>query len=175
MIEIKRADENDAALLSDLSNITFIETFRGTCSDEDLTGFIDSCFNENIISNELNDPEDLYYIAFIDGFPAGYIRMKENYADYPAVKKYKALELKRIYVLNEFHSKKIGAALMQSAIDIAKQKSYEVLWLGVWELNAKAYSFYKKWGFIDTGDTHLFPIGDTPQTDKWLIKFIERN
>jgi GNAT superfamily N-acetyltransferase len=172
---IIRATKDDAQLLSDLSNVTFIETFRGTCSDDDLIGFIDKCFNENVIASELNDADDLYYIAFVEGFPAGYIRLKENYEDYPAIKKYRALELKRIYVLKEFHGKKIGAALMQFAIEVAKQNQYEVLWLGVWEHNHTAYSFYKKWGFVDTGDTHLFPIGNTPQTDNWLMKFIEKH
>lgn len=171
-IKIKRALPADAALIADLSNITFIETFRGTCSDDDLMDFINKCFNEDVIAEELNDPEDLYYIAFANGFPAGYIRLKENYDDYPPIKKYRAIELKRIYVLKEFHSQKIGAALMQHAVTIAKQKQYEVLWLGVWEHNHKAYSFYKQWGFTDTGDSHPFPIGNTPQTDYWLIKLL---
>lgn len=174
-IEIRRADENDAQLLSDLSNITFIETFRGTCTDKDLTDFIDRYFNKAVIDEELKDEEDYYFIAFADGFPAGYIRLKENYDDYPAIKKYKALELKRIYVLKEFHSNKIGFALMKFAIDFAMKFQFHVLWLGVWEHNHQAYSFYKKWGFSDTGDTHPFPIGNTEQTDNWLIKFIGKH
>ncbi len=64
---------------------------------------------------------------------------------------------------------------MTYALQFASQKKYEVLWLGVWEHNEKAKSFYKKWGFADTGDTHDFPIGNTPQKDNWLIKFIGKN
>ena len=29
-----------------------------------------------------------------------------------------------------------------------------------------------KYGFIDSGYTHDFPIGNTPQTDVWLWKFL---
>ena len=172
-LNIKRATTEDADLISHLSKITFEDTFRGTCTDEDLQGFVDHAFSPGAVLNELKDENDLYFIAWYNNVAAGYMRLKEDYSDYPAIKKYKALELKRIYVLKKYQSKKIGAALMAYALQLAEQKNYEVLWLGVWEHNYKARSFYKKWGFMDTGDTHPFPIGNTPQTDNWLIKFVK--
>ncbi len=174
-INIKRADKNDAQLISDLSNITFIETYRGSCADKDLIAFMDNSFNEEAILRELEDNDDFYYIAFADGFPAGYMRLQEDSREYPFDKEYKALQLKRIYVLKEYHSKKIGAALMKYAIKLAKEKNYEILWLGVWEHNEKAKLFYKKWGFQGPGLPHIFTVGDTSHTDYWLIKFIEKN
>ncbi len=47
------------------------------------------------------------------------------------------------------------------------------MFLGVWERNERAKAFYKKWGFADTGVRHNFPIGNTPQTDHWMIKLVE--
>ena len=169
-INISRATPQDAALISHLSKITFEDTFKGTCTDEDMQSFVENCFSPAATSEELKDEDDLYFIALYNNHAAGYMRLKENYDDYPAIKKYKALELKRIYVLKEYHSKKIGAALMAHALHLAVEKNYEVIWLGVWEHNYKAQSFYKKWGFTDTGDSHSFPIGNTPQTDIWMIK-----
>ncbi len=67
------------------------------------------------------------------------------------LRKHKSIELKRIYVLKEYHSQKIGAKLMSFALDFAAEKNYELVWLGVWEHNEKAKSFYKKFGFVDTG------------------------
>ena len=172
-LNIKRATAEDAGLISHLSKITFEDTFKGTCTDEDLQGFVDNVFSPAAVLNELKNEDDLYFIAWYNNVAAAYMRLKEDYNDYPVIKKYKALELKRIYVLKEYHSKKIGAALMAHALRLAEQKNYEVLWLGVWEHNYKAQSFYKKWGFMDTGDSHPFPIGNTPQTDNWLIKFLK--
>ncbi len=174
-IKINRANEGDAQLLSHLGEITFVETFAGTCTDEDMQSFIKNVFPANVLMNELKDENDFYFIAFANDVPVGYMRLKEDYTDYPAMQKYKALELKRIYVKKEFHSKKIGAALMEYALQFAITKNYEALWLGVWEHNYKAQDFYKKWGFRDTGYTHNFPIGNTPQTDNWLIKSIEEH
>ena len=61
---------------------------------------------------------------------------------------------------------------MKFALEFADKNNYEAIFLGVWEHNEKARIFYRKWGFTDTGFTHNFPIGNTPQTDHWLIKFI---
>ena len=171
---IRGAIENDASLLSEISTETFLDTFTGTCSKEDIQGFVKTFFNPAQISDELRDINDFYFIAFISDQPVGYIRMKEEKNEIRGLEQYKAIELKRIYVLKNYHSKKIGAKLMTFALNFASEKNYEVIWLGVWEHNEKAKSFYEKFGFIDSGATHPFPIGNTPQTDLWLYKFIAK-
>jgi GNAT superfamily N-acetyltransferase len=172
-IDIRRATLNDASLLSHLSTVTFLDTFRGTCTDEDIEQFVADCFSTNAVISELQDENDFYFIAFIDSVAVGYIRMKEVKSEVPETKKYRSIELKRIYVLREYHSKKAGAALMKYALQFAGKNSYEAVFLGVWEHNERAKAFYKKWGFANTGVTHDFPIGDTPQTDHWMIKWLE--
>ncbi len=174
-IKIRRAGPEDIEIISRLSKVTFDETFKGTCTKEDMEYFLENIFSDSNTLQDLKDKNDLYFIAFVKDTAAGYMRLKEDYTDYPDIPKYNAIELKRIYVLKQFQGKKIGAALMQFAINLAKDKGYEAVWLGVWEHNEKAKIFYEKWGFTDTGKTHSFPIGNTPQTDNWLIKFIEKN
>ena len=171
---IRRASIDDTKLLSELGAVTFYDTFTGTCTDEDMQEFIEIYFNKKQVQDELKDPNDFYFIAFIDEVAVGYIRMKEAESDVAIVRNNKSIELKRIYVLKEYHSKKVGAGLMQFAIDFAAENGYKLLWLGVWEHNEKAIRFYKKFGFEDTGIQHPFPIGKTPQTDNWLIRFIEK-
>ena len=171
---IRRADINDAQTLSDLSEITFFDTFKDTCTADDMQGFIKECFNVELIKKELLDPDDFYFIAFINGMAAGYIRMKEDSSDVEIISKHKSIELKRIYVLKKYHSQKLGAALMNFALNFAADKNYEIIWLGVWEHNERAKKFYKKFGFENTGAKHPFPIGNTPQTDEWLFKLIKR-
>ena len=171
-IQIEKALITDAQLISDLSIVTFIETYRGTCSDSDLDSFIETCFNETHIAEELSGEVPQYFIAYADGFPAGYIRIFEDYNDYPAIPIYKAIELKRIYVLENYHSQKVGAALMTYALQLARNRAYEALWLGVWEENLRGLAFYNKFGFEDTGCRHTFYIGTTAQTDHWMIKLL---
>jgi len=54
--------------------------------------------------------------------------------------------------------------LYDKAIEIAREKNAEYVWLGVWEKNLRALSFYKKNGFIEF-DKHIFKLGDDEQTD----------
>ncbi|MEP6617018.1 MAG: GNAT family N-acetyltransferase [Ginsengibacter sp.] len=171
-INIRRAMPGDAPIIAALSEITFVESFKGTCSDEDLDHFVNKCFSPEGIEKELKDENDFYFIAWLNDDPAGYIRLKEDYTDYPAMKKYRAIELKRIYVLLEYQNKKIGAALMARALELAVGEKFEAVWLGVWEFNDKAIEFYKKREFTDTGFTHTFYIGSTAQTDHWMIRML---
>jgi len=97
----------------------------------------------------------------------------EDYSGWPLVQQWKALELKRLYVLKEFHGKKIAQELMDYFIEYATKNKYACVWLGVWEHNMRAQKFYAKYGFVNSGYTHDFPIGDTPQTDWWFWRFLQ--
>jgi ribosomal protein S18 acetylase RimI-like enzyme len=171
-ITTHRATAADAALLSVIAKQTFFDTFTGTCTEEDMQQFLEQYFNENQLRTELENDSDFCFFIKVEGQYAGYIRFMEDYSSFELVRKWKALELKRIYVLKEFKGKGIAQRLMQLVMDYAMANHYEVLWLGVWEHNERAQSFYRKYGFEDSGHTHDFPIGNTPQTDNWLWKFL---
>ena len=171
-INIRRIDTDDVAALSVLARQTFYDTFTGTCTAEDMQGFLDQYYSETQLGKELLDEEMFFFFAEADGAPVAYLQFKEEYKNFPEIKKWKALELKRIYVLSEFHGKGIAQKLMDLYMDFAAEKKYEAVWLGVWEHNVRAQKFYEKYGFADSGYTHDFPIGSTPQTDKWLWKFL---
>jgi len=170
---IKRFALEDAAILSQLAIDTFYNTFKGTCTDEDMDGFLFDYFNIEQVKKELSDSEDYFYYVEVDGKAVGYLRYKKQLNnDLDFLQNRNALELKRLYVLDEYHGKGIAQALTNHFLDIAKKEQYELVFLGVWEHNYKAQNFYTKMGFEDTGHRHPFPIGNTPQTDCWYWKFL---
>ena len=171
-VSIRRATVADAQALSAISKQTFFDTFTGTCSDADMESFLESYYNLQQVASELSDTNDHYCLAEINGKVVGYLRFMEDYRSFAHIKQWKALELKRIYVDKNFHGKGIAQMLMKIVMDYANNNSYEVIWLGVWEHNLRAQSFYEKFGFVNSGFTHDFPIGNTPQTDKWFWKFL---
>lgn len=168
---IRRIEPKDAEILSVLSKKTFYDTFTGTCAEEDMQQFLQEYFDIEVVKKELADANDLYFFIEVDGVAAGYMRLMEDYKNFPLMKQWKALELKRIYVEKTFHGKGLAQELMFFAEEYAKKHKYEVLWLGVWEHNNRAKRFYGKMGFKDSGHMHDFPIGNTPQRDNWLWKF----
>ena len=171
-IEIRRLNKTDVPVLATIAREVFYDTFTGTCTEEDMQGFLDAAFNEEKLTSEISDPENKYFFAEIAGQPAGYLQFMEDYSGFPLMKKWKALELKRIYVKKEFQGKGVAQALMDFILRYASDTGYEVVWLGVWEHNKKAQRFYEKYGFENSGHPHDFPIGSTPQTDFWFWKFL---
>ena len=77
------------------------------------------------------------------------------------------LELKRLYVARAWHGQGVAQALMDAAIDAARARGAQTLWLGVWERNPRAVAFYAKYGFTRVGE-HTFMLGSDSQTD-WLL------
>lgn len=57
---------------------------------------------------------------------------------------------------------------MLKCLEFAEENQHDTLWLGVWESNDLAISFYRKFGFEKCGE-HVFMFGNDPQTD-WLMQ-----
>ena len=171
-ITIRRITAADIAILSAMAKQTFYDTFTGTCTEADMQDFLEEYFNEPRLKKEISNDDNFYFFAEAGGVPVGYLQFMEDYNGLPLMQQWKALELKRIYVLTPFHGKGIAQQLMEFILNWARQQQYEVIWLGVWEHKLRAQKFYEKYGFVNSGHTHDFPIGNTPQTDIWLWKFL---
>ncbi len=171
-IEIKRVELKDAETLALLSCKTFYDTFTGTCTEEDMQSFLKEFFNTPKVEQELQNPNDFYYFAYVDGNLAGYMRFQEDYTGFEKMKEWKSLELKRIYIDVQYKGGGVAQALMNFLLDYAQEHQYKAIFLGVWEHNFRAHKFYEKYGFTNSGFTHDFPIGNTPQTDWWFWKFL---
>ena len=165
---------SDAQELSMVSRETFYDTFTGTCAPEDMEAFLDAHFNLEQVKGELSNKEDFFYLAEMPSGIAGYTRYMEDYKNFPMMKEWKALELKRLYVKKEFKGKGVAQLLMDHVLQYATENNYEVVWLGVWEHNRRATRFYEKCGFVKSGYMHDFPIGKSPQIDHWMWKFLDR-
>ena len=171
-IMIRRILLEDAAVLAKISRQTFYDTFTGTCTEQDMDQFLEDYFNLKQVQAELSDINDFYYLAELEGKAIGYLRVMEDYRNFPVMKQWRALELKRIYISKDFHGQGVAQQLMDFVLQYAADNKYEVVWLGVWEHNLRAQKFYAKYGFVNSGHKHDFPIGSTPQTDFWLWKFL---
>jgi ribosomal protein S18 acetylase RimI-like enzyme len=58
---------------------------------------------------------------------------------------------------------------MQNAVEEARRRGYDGLWLGVWENNARAMRFYEKKGFVKRGE-HFFWVGESKRRDLIMEK-----
>jgi ribosomal protein S18 acetylase RimI-like enzyme len=162
-LTIRRGTLEDAALLSDLGARTFSETFAADNTPEDLAAYMATSFNVAQQTAELEDPASTFLIAEVDGHAAGYARL---HAGEPAkgVEGANPVELVRLDVSRDWLGRGLGEQLMRACIDEARQAGHETIWLGVWERNARAQAFYRKWNFRTVGE-HIFPLGSDLQRD----------
>ena len=162
-VEIRKVKENEIVQLQKIGRETFIETFSESNSEENMKNYLDQGFSNEKLITELTDENSEFYFASTDNEIIGYLKV--NFGDSQTeLKDNKSVEIERIYVSKKFHGKSIGQLLYDKAIAIAKQREAEYVWLGVWEENLRALSFYKKNGFVQF-DKHIFKLGDDEQTD----------
>lgn len=170
-LSIRRATEDDATLIANLSARTFRDSFGFYNDPEDMQRYITLNFSLDKIETELGDPTSTFLLAHKDGEPIGYAMLRDSKKpDY--VKGTKPIELVRIYVTQNHIGKGYGSALMKSCIEEAKLAGYKTIWLGVWEENHRATRFYKKWDFIKVG-FHDFILGSNVQNDLILERSVE--
>ncbi|HEY0547169.1 MAG TPA: GNAT family N-acetyltransferase [Pyrinomonadaceae bacterium] len=162
-LNIRRARIEDAKLLAELGAQTFAETFTEGNAPEDMAAYLAASFNVEKLAEELTDPLSIFFIAEAEGQAAGYAKIHAGEA-LEGVEGQKAIELVRLYVSRKWLGRGVGQALMQRCIDEARERGFQIIWLGVWERNRRAQAFYRKWNFCEVGE-HIFQLGSDPQRD----------
>lgn len=166
-LKIRKVTSVDLAALQNISIRTFSETFSEVNSEENMRRYFETRFSMERLSKELSNKNSEFYFAVIDSRVAGYLKVNSGNAQ-TEMQGDNALEIERIYVLKEFQGKKIGQSLYEKALNIATNRNAGFIWLGVWENNHRALSFYRKNRF-EVFDSHIFVLGDSRQTD-YLMK-----
>lgn len=167
---IKKCTEKDLSKLKTISINTFKETFADDNSKEDMDLYLKNAYNSDKLLKELTSKESSFYFIYVEDKVAGYLKINIG-NEKTENKTENSLEIERIYILNNYKRQGLGNQLMQIAISEAKKNANEYIWLGVWEKNYSALSFYHKNGFEKSG-SHEFKLGDDIQTDLIMKKVI---
>jgi len=162
-LAIRRGTVVDAGLLSELGARTFTETFAADNTPEDLAAYLAASFSVEQQTAELEDPASTILIAEVDGCAAGYAQLRVGEPE-QGIAGPKPIELVRLYVSREWLGRGVGQQLMRACLDEARNAGHETIWLGVWERNARAQAFYRKWNFRAVGE-HMFQLGEDLQRD----------
>lgn len=162
-IIVTKITENELVQLQEIGRKTFSKTFSENNTEESMAQYLEESFSTEKLTAELNDKNSEFYFAKLDNQVIGYLKLNKGPSQ-TEIKGENALEIERIYVSKDFHGKKVGQILYNKAIEVAKEKGVDYVWLGVWENNLRAIGFYKKNGFVEF-DKHIFRLGNEEQTD----------
>lgn len=162
-IEIRLCTPDDLKALTSIARQTFNDTFGHLNDPKHFQPYLARAFSLTQIQSELENPGSEFYFLLYQGELAGYLKL--NFAQGQSdINDPDSLEIERIYITETFQGLGLGKALFQQSLDIAKRIAAKYIWLGVWEKNTSAISFYESRGFYKFAN-HPFKLGDDLQTD----------
>ncbi len=129
--------------------------------------YVARCFSEEVLRQELQQPGSAYYLAFLNGQPAGFLKLNLH-KPFPDAPEHNALEIERIYLLEEATGKGVGKALMYLVICIAEVINKELVWLKAMD-SSPAVTFYQTSGFKPCGTYHLDLPYMKDEFREWLL------
>src|SRR5687767_11859116 len=114
-IYIRYGNAADNELLATLGAQAFYETFAAANSPENMAAFLAETYGPEKQARELANPSIFFLIAELEGATVGYAMLKSNSSD-ESITGDKPIELRRIYTLQAWIGRGVGAALMQASI-----------------------------------------------------------
>ena len=157
-VTITRADVSHAAIIATIGKKSFRKAFEHLFnSKEELLEYLEDTYCPVKLARSLRDEGNVYLLALVDGEPAGFVKIKK-YSLNEHIESVAQMELQKIYVLQEYHSKGIGTALLNETRNIAREIYPDYIWLDTHISNEKAIRFYEKNGFKKVGN-YFFTIG----------------
>jgi len=167
-IEIKPAGLPEAELIADIARKTFMETYGEMNTPENMEAYLNSQFSDEKLVEELQHPRTRFFLAYLNGIPVAFTKVRDD-RKAKKLEEIKALEIQRIYVLQEYQGFSMGKAMLDMIKELARKDGYQTIWLQVWQKNNKAIRFYQKAGFT-VFETAKFLLGNSSQQD-FLMRY----
>lgn len=164
---LRLATPEDARTLAAAAARFFVDTFGSANRADDMASYLADEFSEARQFAELSAPDTRLILAMDgDDHIAGYVHIRLDAPLPPevSINREPAAEVARLYADRDWHGHGLGKLLMDAAIAMARTAGADVLWLGVWEHNARAIGFYAKMGFQIVGAKD-FLLGTDRQRD----------
>ena len=167
-ITLRRATANEAQKVTELMQQAFKEAYADRMNLDDLNAYMAAHFNGDIQQKELENHLSATFLAETDKQPIGYVQWVQT--THPeCVTGDRPVHMQRFYVLKQYWGAGIADQLMKTCLTQLSATSYTDIWLSCWKKNARALSFYRRWGFSSAGEAP-FLIGSDLQSDYIMVR-----
>ena len=157
-ISIKKLTINDVEELQPIALKAYKDHYLHLWYDEG-EWYIEKCFSLTALHNELCNTNSLFYIIYYKQQSVGFLKLNINapLIIKKSIIEENALELERIYLIQEVTGKGVGKVLISFIENMALTKRKKCIWLKVMDSSTEAIAFYKKTGFEIYG-TYVLPF-----------------
>ena len=160
-ISYRRGGPDDAVAIDRLFRTVFCDTFAHLYRPEDLAAFLSQSTPE-AWEAELADESFAIQLAEADGVPVGFVKLGP--LRLPVEPCGPAIELRSLYLLHEWRGAGVAHALMNWAIEEARVRGAQEMFLTVYTDNHRAKRFYERYGFEAVGP-YKFMVGSQADED----------
>lgn len=160
MLTFRDATAEDAGLISHIHSTSWRKTYRGLIPEDYLKRLPNDYWVPSVRS-WLGSGQLYGLIALQDGRPVGcaiYGRGRDAQYDGWG-------EIVSLYLLPDCMRRGVGSALLDECLRLLREDGYDRCYLWAIEGNAIADSFYRKHGFIRTGERIPYRIGGQDVAD----------
>lgn len=169
-VTFARVRASEASRLSEFAKDNFDKTYGPLCRAADVDAYMASELSPTSLLRVLTNPTSWVFAAVVDDEWVGYAQVQlaplpEDVISLqtPSLST-TPMELSRFYVVRKCHGTDVAQQMLGIVLAHAELQGSETLWLSVWQENARAIAFYKKWGFSAIGATK-FLMGEDLQDD----------
>jgi GNAT superfamily N-acetyltransferase len=107
--------------LQNIGKQTFYETFSEANTEENMKKYLEEELSTEKLTTGVSDSNSEFYIATVENKVIGYLKLNFGHSQ-TELQDDNSVEIERIYVLKEFHGKKVGQELYKKALQISEQK-----------------------------------------------------
>ena len=153
---IQNIDIESVALLSDVATHAYTDHYLHLWKNNNADWYINKCFTIEVLTAELNDPNNVFYIVFEDEKPLGFFKIVlSNPLSINDIFEQNALYLERVYFIKEAVGKGLGEIAFNFALDTARRLNKKIIWLTAMDSSLKPIAAYKRMGFEICGTKEL--------------------
>lgn len=134
---IRKVTSDSIDIIANLSRRIWPVVYDYMISKEQIEYMLNLMYSQESLLNQFRDGHQ-FYLAYVNESPVGF-------ASWSAIDQQKA-KLHKLYVLAEWHGKKIGFELLNHIEQEVRNKGYKALYLNV-NRNNKTIAFYERYGF----------------------------
>lgn len=169
-VTFARVRASEAAHLSEFARDNFDKTYGPLCRAADVDAYMASELTPSQLLRVLTDPTSWVFAAIVDEQWVGYAQVRLAplpdgvHSKLPAALSTTPMELSRFYVSRKFHGSGVAQQMLGIVMAHAELQGSSSMWLSVWQENARAIAFYRKWGFETVGEAK-FLMGEDLQDD----------
>lgn len=141
---------DDETALVALARDTFVDTFGGLYSSEDLAFFLEKAFGKDGLPRNLRDASFQFRVAESEGQLIAFCKIGPFDLPFDTAGRH-VIELYQLYVRKPWHGAGVAAALMDWTLERARHLDAEDIYLSVFSENHRAQRFYARYGFEEVG------------------------